>query len=252
VESEETKLALVRTANGKVAALSLTPTSTNHIYALSRSIGTLTTSSSNGMSWKGSKATLTIKKTMKGSYARGTESAAVDVTCKKVASTEAASWRTANALEDYASEIDGIASAILEETEEPMPKDYTVFVVETSRRSSLSLGNIAANTAGSMSKSSDPDDSLLDENDFSYGAMSAAYSLGGGDDYGEWFQAVSDGVTLIGNMNTALKSSGLAGFIAREKVTALKPLVGGQSPSALEITVGAWTFFLPDSFPAGQ
>lgn len=35
---------------------------------------------------------------------------------------------------------------------------------------------------------------------------------------------------------------------AREKVAALASLVARKSPSAVEITVGPWTFFLPDSF----
>ena len=78
--------------------------------------------------------------------------------------------------------------------------------------------------------------------------MSAAYSLGGGDDYGEWFQGVSDGVSVSGDVTPALGAA-VAGFIAREKVTALSTLVDSAKPSAIEITVGPWTFFLPDSFP---
>ena len=78
--------------------------------------------------------------------------------------------------------------------------------------------------------------------------MSAAYSLGGGDDYGEWFQGASDGVSLSADVIPALGPTAAAGFIGREKVAALSTLVTSQSPSAVAITVGPWTFFLPDSF----
>src|SRR4029078_12868314 len=104
----------------------------------------------------------------------------------------------------------------------------TVYVVATSKRSSLSLGTVANGTAGSMKKGSDDEDSLVHENDFSYGAIGAAYSLGGGDDYGEWFQGVSDGVSLMGDLGPALGNA-TAGFIAHEKVTALSSLVGGKA-----------------------
>ena len=37
-------------------------------------------------------------------------------------------------------------------------------------------------------------------------------------------------------------------ILIHEKVTALSTLVDSAQPSAVEITVGAWTFFLPDAF----
>jgi hypothetical protein len=242
--SKHVTVALVPTKEGKGALLSLTPSF--DVYALSRSIGALNASGT-GITWKGSSASLTLTSDMKGTWESGSQSAAV--TCEKVEAAEAASWRTANGLADYAGEIDGLADTVLEESKDPKPKPYTVFVVETSRRGSLSLGNTAAQTAGSISDhSSDDNASLLDQNDWSYGAMSAAYGLGGGDDYGEWFQGISDGVSLVGDIGSALGSTAVAGFIAREKVSALSKPVGTQNPSAVEITVGPWTFFLPDSF----
>jgi hypothetical protein len=60
--------------------------------------------------------------------------------------------------------------------------------VETARRGSLALGQVASNSAGALPGADDAQ-SLLDENDLSYGAMSAAYALGGGDDYGDAFEA---------------------------------------------------------------
>jgi hypothetical protein len=161
--------------------------------------------------------------------------------------SERTPWWTANALSDYAAEIDGIADQVLEDAEGAKPKPYTVFVVETANRGSLSLGEVVAKSQGSLSATSS-DDSTLDDDDFGYGAMSAAYSLGSGDDYGEWFQGISDGVSLIGDVGPALGSNAVAGFIARQKVTALSRLVGSANPSAVEITVGPWTFFLPDTF----
>jgi hypothetical protein len=55
-------------------------------------------------------------------------------------------------------------------------------------------------------------------------------------------------VSLSGDVGPALGNGTRAGFIAHEKVTALSTLVTGAKPSAVELTVGDWTFFLPDSF----
>lgn len=241
-DSGKATLALVPLKGGKVALLSLKPAA--DLYALSRITGTLTTPTT-GWSWKSSSSALTLGATMKGKWTRGAQS--TNVTCAKVAAAEAASWRTANALQDYAGEIDGLADAVLENSEGAKPKPYTVFVVETARRGSLALGQVAAKTSGSIPARSNADESLLDENDMSYGAMSAAYSLGGGDDYGEWFQGASDGISVSGSVTPALGTANL-GFIAHEKVTALSSLVDSAKPSALELTVGPWTFFLPDAF----
>lgn len=242
-DSGQAKLALVATTGGKFALLSVTPAA--DLYALSRSTGALTTSTTS-WSWKASGSSLTLGANMKGKWQRGAQS--TNVTCTTAAAAEAASWRTANALVDYAREIDGLADAILESSEDAAkPKPYTVFVVETARRRSLALGQVANKSAGALPGSDDAQ-SLLDENDASYGAMSAAYALGGGDDYGEWFQGASDGISLSGDVVPALGAGARGGFIAREKVTALSTLVDSTQPSAVEITVGPWTFFLPDAF----
>jgi hypothetical protein len=244
VESSDVVVAVVPTRYGKASLVSLEPA--GRLYALSSSTGSLSTSNA-GLTWTGSRAGLALRTSLKGTWRSSGQT--YDVTCAKVAGAEAASWRTANALTDYASEIDGIADAVLEESTEPKPKPYAVFAVEAARRGSLPLGKLAADSAGRLSAQTSEDDSLLDENDFGFGAMSAAYSLGGGDDYGEWFQAVSDGVSLISNVTPALGPNAVAGFIARENVAALSTLVDRRSPSAVEITVGSWTFFLPDAFP---
>jgi hypothetical protein len=241
-DSGNAKLALVPSKGGKVTLLSLTPAA--DLYALSGSTGSLT-GSTRSWSWKGSGSSLALGANMKGKWTRGARS--TNVTCTMAAAAEAASWRTASALVDYAGEIDGLAETVLEESNDPKPKPYTVFAVETARRSSLALGQIATNSAGALP--GDDGESRLDENDFSYGAMSAAYGLGGGDDYGEWFQGASDGISLSGDVVPALGAGTRSGFIAHQKVTALSTLVNGAKPSAIELTVGAWTFLLPDAFP---
>lgn len=238
------QLALVPTTRGKFALLALTPAA--DLYALSRRTGALTTTTTS-TSWQSSGSALTLGSNMKGKWKRGAHS--TNVTCTAAVTTEAGSWRTAIALADYAGEIDGLADAVLESSERTeRPKPYTVFVVETARRGSLALGQIARNSAGALPGSDDAE-SRLDENDFGHGAMSAAYSTGGGDDYGEWFQAASDGISLSAKVLPALVGGARAGFIAREKVTAIASLVGSAKPSAVEITVGPWTFFLPNAFP---
>ncbi len=241
-DSGDAKLALVAAKGGKFALLTLAPAA--ELYALSGATGTLTTSTK-GRTWKGGSASLTLGTNLKGKWEDGGKS--TDVTCV-AAGDETSSWKTANALVDYASEIDGLADAVLENSEDPKPKAYTVFAVETSRRGDLALGQVATKTSGALPGNDDAQ-SLLDENDSGYGAMVAAYSLGGGDDYGEWFQGASDGISLSSDVLPALGSGAKAGFVAREKVTALASLVDSAKPSAVEITVGAWTFFLPGAFP---
>jgi hypothetical protein len=241
--SKHLTFAVVPTKDGKGSLLSLKPAA--DLFALSRAAGSVT-SSSTGVTWKSSKASLTIGADMKGTWESGSQSA--NVTCEKAEAAEAASWRAANGLADYADEIDGIADTVVgEDSKASHPKPYMVFAVETSRRGSLALGKVVANSAGKVSSNAN-EDSQLDENDFSYGAMSAAYSLGGGDDYGEWFQGVSDGVSLVGDLSPTLGANTVAGYIAHEEVSALSSLVDHANPSAVEITVGPWTFFLPDAF----
>jgi hypothetical protein len=237
-----TTIALVAGTGGKVALLSLSRA--GDLFAVARSTGTLAASASR-WSWKAPNASLDVGADLKGTWTRGAQTTAV--ACK-MAPREAAAFRTARALADYADEIDGLAEAVLESSSDPKPTAYTVFAVETSRRASLSLGTIAKKSAGALPGSDDAA-SLLDENESSYGAMSAAYALGGGDDYGEWFQGASDGISLAGSVLPALGAGARAGFIARENVTALAPLVDSAKPSAVELTVGAWTFLLPDAFP---
>jgi hypothetical protein len=123
-----------------------------------------------------------------------------------------------------------------------------IYMVANSDRDSLSLGTKVNDSQGAIPGSDDADE-RLDQDDLENGAMSAAYSLGGGDDYGEWFQGVSDGVSLVGDLSPALKNGTRAGFIARSKVTALGSVVDSAKPSAVEITVGPWTYYLPDAFP---
>lgn len=240
-DSSDVKLALVAAKGGKFTLLTLKPAA--DLYAVTGSTGTLTSSSS-GRSWKGGGASLSLGKNLKGKWEDGGKS--TDVTCS-AAADETASWKTASALVDYASEIDGLADAVLENSEDPKPKPYAFFVVETNRRSELALGQVATKTSGALPGDDDAQ-SLLDDDDFGYGPMNAAYSLGGGDDYGEWFQGASDGISLSGDVLPALGGGAKAGFVAREKVTALASLVDSAKPSAVEITVGAWTFFLPDAF----
>jgi hypothetical protein len=239
-DAGKAKVALLATKGGKVVQLALTPAA--NLYALSGSTGTLGAS----RSWKGKGSSLVWGANMKGKWTSGTRS--TNVTCTMATAGEAASWRTANALVDYANEIDGLAETVVGEMEGAQPKPYTVFVIETARRSSLALGTVAKQSGGALPGSDDAE-SLLDENDASFGGMSAAYSLGGGDDYGEWFQGASDGISLSGDVVPALGTGARTGFIAHEKVTALSTLVDGAKPSAVEITTGAWTFFLPDAFP---
>lgn len=236
------ELAVVAASGGKSALLSLKPAA--NLYALSRSSGSLTTAN-RSWSWTGSGSSLTLASDLSGKWKRGTKS--TDVTCKTMPAGEAASWKTANALADYADQIDGLADTVVGEMNHHKPKAYTVFVVETAKRGSLSLGQVARDSAGAVPGTDDAV-SLLDENDTSFGGISAAYALGGGDDYGEWFQGASDGISLSSTVLPALTGAH-GGFIAREKVTALSTLVDSAKPSAVELTVGAWTFFLPDAFP---
>ena len=238
-DSGNAKLALVTTTAGKAALVALKPAA--DLYALTRSSGSLTVSSSK-WSWKGSGSSLDLGANLKGTWVRGAQS--TKVTCSMV-SAEGASWRTANALVDYAGAIDDLAKTVVGESSGPKPKPYAVFVVETARRSSLALGKVATNSAGALPGGTG--EARLDENDLSYGAMSAAYALGGGDDYAEWFQGASDGISLSGKLVPSIGAT-RAGFIAHEKVAALSTLVDRGQPSAVEITVGAWTFLLPDAF----
>ena len=175
--------------------------------------------------------------------------------CTKASGAEAASWAAASGLLTYANEIDGLASTVSDEMASmenengsgnrasSAPKPYTIFVVATRERDQLDLGTKVSGSAGALATEDDAEG--LDEQDFSYGGISACYALGGGDDYGEWFQAASDGIYLSADILPALGGS-RAGFIAHEKVNALKDLTDGTS--AVEITVGQWTFFLPDGF----
>jgi hypothetical protein len=175
--------------------------------------------------------------------------------CKKVSGADAATWAVANGLVTYEGEIDGLASTVTDEmsslrenedsssNQSSAPNAYVVFAIETSKRDSLDLGTKARNSAGKLPASDD--DSLLDENDYSYGGMSAAYDLGGGEDYGEWFQGASDGISLESDVTSALDTN-KAGFIAHEKVKGLEDVTDGTN--AIELTVGAWTFLIPDGF----
>ena len=240
-DSGTAKLALIPKGTGKGTLLSLTPAA--DVYALGGAAGTVTAKKS-GWSFKATGNTLTLDASLKGKWVVGSKS--TNMTCTKATADEAGSWRAASALVDYAGEIDGLADTVQEEMSGPKAKAYTVFAVETSRRSALDLGTKPAKSGGALP--GDDGESLLDENDFSYGAMSAAYSLGGGEDYGEWFQGASDGISLAGDVAPALGSGVKAGFIAHEKVKALSTLVDSAAPSAVELTVGAWTFLLPDAF----
>jgi len=240
-DSGKTKIGLVSSGAGKFALVTLA--TKGDLYTVSHSSGTLTTSASK-WTWKGASSSLKLTSSMKGVFERGSRSTAV--TCE-MANSEAAAWRAANAIADYADEIDGLADTVLEESNDPRPKAYTVYAVETSRRSSLALGTVASNSTGALP--GDEGEERLDENEQSYGGMSAAYGLGGGDDYGEWFQGASDGISLAGDLAPALTNGARAGIIAHENVAVLKPLVDSTKPSAVEITVGAWTFLLPDAFP---
>jgi hypothetical protein len=244
LDGEAVTLGLAATKNGKAALLTLTPAA--DLYALSGLRGTITTSAT-GVSWSGSGASLALDAdangTLRGQWNEG--SASKKVTCTNATAAEAASCASAAALLGYASDIDGLADTVLEDTRNAHPKPYTVFAVETARRGSLSLGTDVADSAGALP--GEDAETTLDDNDWNYGAMSAAYNLGGGDDYGEWFQGISDGISLSGDVVPVLGGA-RAGFIAHEKVKALSTLVTGGQPSAVEITVGPWTFFLPDSF----
>lgn len=179
------------------------------------------------------------------------------LSCTKASGAEAASWAAASGLLTYADEIDGLASTVSDEMASmenesengsgdrasAAPKPYTIFVVATRERDQLDLGAKVTGSAGALATEDDAEG--LDEQDFSYGGISACYALGGGDDYGEWFQAASDGIYLSADILPALGGS-RAGYIAHEKVNALKDLTDGTS--AVEITVGQWTFLLPDGF----
>ena len=173
------------------------------------------------------------------------------VTCKKATGAEAAPWQVANGLVTYEGEIDGLASTVTDEmssagersSQSSAPNPYLVFAIETSKRDSIDLGTKASGSAGKLPGREN--DTLLDENDSSYGGLSAAYALGGGDDYGEWFQGASDGISLQSDVSTALGTN-KAGFIAHEKVKGLADVTDGAN--AIELTVGGWTFLIPDGF----
>jgi hypothetical protein len=243
-ESGKDKIALVSAGKGKYALLTLTPA--KDVFALSGVTGTLKTSGAS-RSFEAGSTKLDLDGGLKGTLKRGAQS--TKVSCSGGTATDAATYRTANALVGYAGEIDGLADTITEEMASgSSPKPFTVFVVETSKRSSLDLGTNEKDSTGALPGDDDAQ-SRLDENDSSYGAMSAAYGLGGGDDYGEWFQGASDGISLSGDVIPALGTAAKGGFIAHSKVKALSSLVDGKDPSAVEITVGAWTFLVPDAFP---
>jgi hypothetical protein len=209
---------------------------------------------------KAGKATLVTLKKSHGVYALTGKTDKLStlqsgLRCKRVTGADAAPWAVANGLVTYEGEIDGLASTVTDEmsssgenndsssNKSSAPNAYVVFAIETAKRDSLDLGTKASNTAGKLPGSDN--DTLLDENDYSYGGMSAAYNLGGGEDYGEWFQGASDGISLQSDVSSALGTN-KGGFIAHEKVKGLKDVTDGTN--AIELTVGAWTFLIPDGF----
>jgi hypothetical protein len=173
------------------------------------------------------------------------------LTCAPAGADEAA-WAIAGAMASYESDIDGLASQVVDEMNGDgsdgsghvkSPKPYLVFAVETSKRGSLDLGTTANKSTGKLPGGGD----TLSDDDNSYGGLSAAYDLGGGDDYGEWFQGASDSIS-IGDSITKPLGSEKAGFVAHEKCKALSGLVGSKDPSAVELTVGSLTFLIPNDF----
>lgn len=186
--------------------------------------------------------------------------AAVDLgACKKVTGAEASSWAAAKGVATYMNDIDSLASSVTDEMSQvsndarnsnatnqgQQPNAYVVFAIETSKRDTLDLGTKVSGTAGALPSGENNDG--IDSQDWSYGGVSACYGLGGGEDWGEWFQGASDGTSLDGDV-TPLLGSTKGGYIAHEKVKALDGLVDSSSPSAIELTVGGWTFLIPDSF----
>lgn len=242
------KLALVGGKDGKATLARLAPA--KDLFALTGATGKLTASGGR-LSWKAGASELELDTSLKGTLEGGA------IACKKAAGSEAASWATASGLLTYASEIDGLAQTVTEEMasfddqssnqganhQSAAAPSYVIFAVETARRDALDLGTKASGSAGALP--GDDGAELLDEDELSYGGMNAAYGLGGGDDYGEWFQAASDGISLSADVVPALGST-RAGFIAHEKVKALDGLADGSN--AIELTVGAWTFLLPGGF----
>lgn len=250
-EAGAEKLALLPAVGGKSSLVALAPA--GNVYALTGRTGTLK-ATTKGWSWKSNVASLTIGANLKGTFERDGQSTAV--TCE-AAAAETMAWRAAAAVASYAVEIDDLADVILEtadaddrpEADDPpaRPKRYTAFAIETSRRSSLSLGQKAPDSGGALP--GEDAEYLLDENDFSYGGASAASALGGGDDYAEWFQGASDGISLSAKVAPEIVGGPKAGFIARVNATSFASVVDSAKPSVVEITVGAWTFYLPDAFP---
>ena len=241
------QLALVAASASKTALVTLTPAA--NVFALSGTTGVLTTSAGAGLSWTGASGSLTLGADMKGTWTQGSDAKAV--TCAPASAADAPSWKAASGLVLYASEIEGLASTVLDSTSDTngngtpntstkTPR-YTVFAVETAKRASLALGVAAKDSTGALP--GDDGASLLDENDWSYGGISAAYGLGGGDEYGEWFQGASDGISLAGDLGTAKAS-----FVGHEKVASLAGVVDSAAPSVVEIGVGTWTFLVPDAF----
>ena len=94
-------------------------------------------------------------------------------------------------------------------------------------RDQLDLGTKVSGSAGALATEDDAEG--LDEQDFSYGGISACYALGGGDDYGEWFQAASDGIYLSADI---LPPSGIARRLHRAReVNAEGPHHAEPAPS---------------------
>lgn len=175
------------------------------------------------------------------------------LSCAPAAASDEASWVAAGQMADYADSITGLAESIFEEEAEgdddsakTSGKDsasgYTVFAIETANVKTLDLGNPVKDSAGSLPGGDSDSDTLYDD-DNGEGGLSAAYDLGGGDDWGEYFQGMSDGVSLGDSLGDTK-----ATFSAFEKTKAFDGLLQSNGVSAVEVTVGQWTFFAPSDY----
>lgn len=233
------QLAVVAGKDGKGSLVTLTPAGA--FFALDGASGTLSTA--NGIGWKGAKSSLALGADLKGTWTSGATT--TNVACAKASASQGASWQAASGLVAYEGDIDGLAETVLTGGENNAPSvkvpTYTVFALATAQLDASGLPVATKKTTGELP--GEDGESLLDENDWSYGGISAAYGLGGGEDYGEWFQGASDGISLASDLGATP-----AKFAAHEKVTALSALVDSTAPSAISVTVGDWTFLVPDAF----
>ena len=260
-DSGGAKLGLVTTIDGKAAMLALRPVGS--LYSLARDYTGKLSKSGKSWSWTATNASVTLDASLKGTWNDGKKT--TKVTC--AITGDAAAWRAAAGVADYEESVNGLASTIVEEMNgwadqddtddvekvaEPNP--YKVFVIETSRRASTDLGKIVADSGGAIpfreySKENNVDDEeALSVAEDEYGPVGSCYNLGGGDDYGEWFSEASYETSLARIVEPTLRPGERGGFISRTDVKALSGLVEGTSPLAIEFTVGALTFLLPQDF----